>query len=329
MQLKKLILAVLMPILIFGCHLLLSTPVKAAGWWSPTNTTINLPTVLEIKHRPAVGDVLWTSAVTESNLRDGATSTSAFSGKFNNASLSSYGNNVYETGVKGIGFRFRGIAKVPRGTFTYYFGTDSEKTYWAGGCAHCSYLQQVYLELIATSDSPDSGVIDLSDIGANLAFHKVNSGDIRETWWIDVTGSSSVNTGACILNNYDNVVDFGTVSTRDLARTGPSNRIENFSISINCNYPEKTPAVTFEGTTSDVYSDVFVNSTSGYGYAENVGFEILMNGKTVTPGRPVSLGKINTVATTGYTFTARLFRLPGLLSEGSLDVPVTFTLSYE
>ncbi|MCH0581428.1 fimbrial protein [Escherichia coli] len=308
-------------------QLIFSASVGAMGRFSPTNTQIPLPPVLDITHKPAIGEVLWTSDATETKLWDGYSTHNSFVGAFNNATLSSYGNNVYETGVKGIGFRFRALIRTPATSFTYFFGTNSEVLYWKGS-GDDKYIQKVYLELIATLDSPDTGVIDLSHVGASLKFN-YKPGDAKGIWWIDVTGSTSVNTGACTLNNYENVVDFGTVSTRDLARIGKSNRTENFSISLSCNNPEKTPAVTFEGTTSDVYSDVFVNSISGDGYAENVGFEILMNGKTVTPGRPVSLGKINTAATTDYTFTARLFRLPGLLSEGSLDVPVTFTLSYE
>jgi len=90
--------------------------------------------------------------------------------------------------------------------------------------------------------------------------------------------------------------------------------------------------ITFEADTDNNYPSVFTNPRRD-GYAENVGVQIKKDNTIVTPGVPFYLETRDISQWTGnkikYSFSAQLFALAGTKVPGVIDIPVTFTFSYE
>lgn len=138
--------------------------------------------------------------------------------------------------------------------------------------------------------------------------------------------SFSVARAGCAVNSYDSTVSLGRVSASQLNVTGATANETDFNIAITCQSTSLAPAISFEGDTDPVYVNVFSNPT-GATHASGVGIGLEYEGDAITPGTPVALNVLNT-AMTNYTFSANYVRTGALIS-GNIEVPVTFTMTYE
>ena len=135
--------------------------------------------------------------------------------------------------------------------------------------------------------------------------------------------------GTCWVNTWDSEVDFGELALKELRETGSTSDEQGFSINASCGITERTPSITFEGATDSVYTTVFTNQDDE-GYAGGVGIQLLRDNTVITPGEEVNLGQITAASTpTDYLFSSRVFSLSGQTTEGIIDIPVVFTLTYE
>ncbi|AWF38156.1 fimbrial family protein [Klebsiella oxytoca] len=139
--------------------------------------------------------------------------------------------------------------------------------------------------------------------------------------------SFNVNIGSCRVNSWDKEVDFGAVRTRTLKVAGSTGKEASFNINLYCSSAKRIPSITFEGRTDSAYTTVFTNP-SGDEYAQGVGVQLLKDGNVITPGEKVSL-KVLYAGLKDYEFSSRVFRLNRELTVGAIDVPVTFTMTYE
>lgn len=136
----------------------------------------------------------------------------------------------------------------------------------------------------------------------------------------------TVTVPTCSINDYDQSVSLGKVSSSALNSIGSTANATDFNISMTCENVALTPSLTFEGSTDSTYVNVFSNQT-GATYASGVGVSLTFDGNIVTPGQTVALSSGST-AMQNYTFSANYVRT-GALSLGAIEIPVTFTMTYQ
>ncbi|WP_448868806.1 fimbrial protein [Enterobacter ludwigii] len=159
-----------------------------------------------------------------------------------------------------------------------------------------------------------------------LFLFRISTADGKEIMSV-YTNPFHVTNGTCRTNTYDNVVDFGELSMQSLKSPGATSKVVNFNINVSCGSSDIEPSIAFGGDTDSQNTNVFINS-SGEGYSRGVGIQILRGNEVLIPGQELPLGG-GSVAEIDYEFRGRVFRLNDELTEGRLDVPVTFSLTYQ
>ncbi|EHN6806794.1 fimbrial protein [Salmonella enterica] len=298
-----------------------------AGIFSPTSATITLPTAIEIPANAAVGTVIYTSDAAQTNMKDTITSSSSFVSYYQTSPvISSYGNDVYQTGVKGLGFRLRSVYSTPStDNIQTYFNSDTRRYKWAGSATY--YPQAIYLELVVTG-TVASGSFNLSNHTARLRFNF--TGRIpNETFIVNFSSNNTtVTTSSCETTTYDKSVELGTMYTQKLTGIGTTSPPVEFSIGITCSSVSLTPAITFRGKADPGISTVFANTETGTSAAKGVGIQLLYNNTTIVPDSTISLGGAKSTSEKTYIFKARMYQTLNPAFAGSLTAPVTFTLDY-
>lgn len=234
-----------------------------------------------------------------------------------------------------------------------YFRSTKTSGYWqypdphSGGST--TYTVDEIYKMNGLSFSERSGLISWKDIiisgGYNIniymvkSTYSVGSGTLPSGLLGTITAGSlellninfartDIISSSCEVSDAPPQVPLGTSYPQRFNSPGDTQNETKFSITISCNHDAVSPTIMFDGNTSSTYPTVFVN-TSGDGYAENVGVQLLKNSSVITPKTNISLGKAMSTAPTVYDFNARLYRLSGNVTLGAVDVPVTFTISYE
>jgi len=139
-------------------------------------------------------------------------------------------------------------------------------------------------------------------------------------------GVININVPACSINTYDKQVRLGKVNKSALNTIGSTANATDFNISMTCGGIALKPYLTFEGETDSTYVDVFSNPV-GATYARGVGVRLMYDKNIIIPGMSVALTPSST-AMQNYTFSANYVRV-GALSSGAIEIPVTFTMTYE
>lgn len=183
-------------------------------------------------------------------------------------------------------------------------------------------IRPVTLSLIKTANIIGSGTVP-----AGTLFNVQETGSGFDIFYYNISAFNVIS-GACEVSDYPTEVSLGSAYSQRFRNPGDTQNETEFSISLTCNSSTLSPTMTFEGATDSIYPTVFSNP-SGDSYAENVGVQLLSNGSVITPGASVSLGQVGTTSVMPYGFSARLFRTGNAITAGSVDVPVTFTISYE
>ncbi|MFP1746133.1 fimbrial protein [Lonsdalea quercina] len=303
--------------------------VSAEGVYDPTSSTITLPSSLVIPANTEIGTIVYTSDAISTSMKDGKSSTSAFASEYaTSPTLSSYGNNVYETGITGLGFRLRGVFQTPAqsGIEQYYSVSTAQPSYYWLGSQTTSYEQYTYLELVVIGNSVESGSLDLSGVTARLRFNYDSTNSSSEsTWLIYLSGTTEVTSASCEVNTYDTSVDLGTMYTQNLKAAGSTSNTTDFTINLTCS-SSLVPNITFSGTVDSNNNNIFANDS---GTATGVGIQLLYDNIAITPDTAVSLGTVTSTSATDYDFKARLYQTTNTVTAGSVDTTVNFTLEYE
>lgn len=309
-----------------GMLILFPSLALASGDWNPTKSTINLPANLEVPENTPVDQVIWTSTAVTSGLRDGDSSTSAICGTLAGMGTT-YGNNIYATGISGIGVRLRAVLTSSSWTgLTYYLtepGTCTDKISWTGSQTKY-YTQTVYLELVRIAGQIGSGSLNFSNISATLKFN-CPAGVCLDLWTISIAGTLGVKTSSCAVNTYDKSVDLGTNFTQRLKAVGTTSNDTNFVINMSCTSTNLTPSITFTGSASDVQNKVFANDS---GSAKGVGVQLLYGNNIITPDLKLSLGSAQTTLLTDYNFKARIYQTENIVTAGNINATIIFTMDY-
>ena len=309
--------------------MLSSKDIFAVGVYSPSSIIFALPDTLVIRANTPAGTVVYTSPSKYTGMRDGATTTSSFDTIYtSNPILSTYGNNIYETGLEGVGFRIRGQFQTPSSqTITQYWGADTNPTYYWLGDSNNPTNQYFYLELVTTTGHAVSGTIDLSSVIAQLTFNYGTAGPSTSNSLVTLTisGTTSVTANSCEINTYDSSVDLGTFYIQQLKGKGTTTGSQNFQINMTCSELSLVPSVTFSGV-ADSSGLAFGNDS---GDATGVGVQLSYENNVIIPDQKIKLVTPTTTTPTDYTFKAALYQTEDSVTVGSLDSNVTFILEYE
>ncbi|HBV2141019.1 TPA: fimbrial protein [Klebsiella variicola] len=297
----------------------------AAGYFYPYYSHITLPATIDIPNMTSPGQVLWTSARINTTLRDGVTSRSRFSTRVNGGILSTYGNNVYETGVKGIGFRIVGNFKTPLTSLNMIFGEESDLYDWPGDQS-LFVTQEAYLELVSTSDAIESGTINLSNIYGRVAFN-YQDGD-RQQWNIRITGTPVVKR-ACGIINTTISVPMGEI--KKLSFNGPGTwpgdaNTRKFAISLNCDVGARIN-LKIDGDIQNAEQGI-VNISEGDNSASGIGIQLLFNNKPIILSNQIDIGKATNNVNYSIPLQARYYQIREKITPGKANAIATFTLTY-
>lgn len=312
--------------LIFLC--LSASTAFAAGKFSVNNSTITLPKSLTIPANTAAGTVVWTSDYVTSDLKS-TTGSYAFSSTYMTTPTSSgYGENIFATGVPGLGFRLTGLFKTPsNSSINQVFCSSCREPEYAWSDASAALTQKAALQLIVTG-TLGAGTVNITTHRGRLRYNLTNGIDATQSWNIGFAGTTSVTTSSCTVGTYDTLVDLGTVYTQAFKSVGTTSTSVDFSIGITCNSTSLAPTITFSGTKDTNVSTVFANTKTGNGVATGVGVQLLYNNTAIVPDSAISLGVATSTSEKVYTFNARMYQTLSSASAGSLTAPVTFTLDY-
>lgn len=299
----------------------------AAGVFNPNASTITLPATIDIPNTTSVGQILWTSNRIHTLLTDSATSTSRFSTGVIGGNLSTYGNNVFETGVKGVGFRIVGEFRTPLTSLKMYFGELSDAFQWPGNSQ--SYRQEAYLELVSTSDTIESGSIDLSNILATLSFNLNNQGAINQRWQINITGKPVVKR-VCFINNIPISVPMGSINKQSFNGLGtwPGDaNTKNFSISLNCNTGARIN-LQINGDVQNAEQGI-INISERNSSASGIGIQLLFNNNPVKLSDKISIGQVTNNTNYNIPLQARYYQIKDTITPGTVNAIASFTLTYD
>lgn len=301
----------------------------AAGTFSVNRSTITLPDSLTIPANTAAGTVVWTSDYVTSDLTVTPTGSYAFSAGYTTTPTSSgYGENIFATGVAGLGFRLIGLFQTPsNSSISQVFCVSCTQPNYAWNNKSAALTQKAALQLIVTG-ALESGTINITTYQGRLNYNLTWSSAAAQTWAIGFAGTTSVTAPSCTVGTYDTSVDLGTAYTQVFKSVGTTSSAVDFSIGITCSSTSLTPTITFSGTKDANVSTVFANTQTGSGAATGVGVQLLYNNTAIVPDSAISLGVATSTGEKVYTFNARMYQTLSSASAGSLTAPVTFTLDY-
>lgn len=132
--------------------------------------------------------------------------------------------------------------------------------------------------------------------------------------------------GECSVESYTESVDFGKVSTTDFTVVESETEPQYFTITISCTDTDTLPSLTFSGEIDSSYAWGFANTG---GSAEGIAARLIYSGNTIRPNEVTPLTNVTTAdEAQTFTFGSRL-RRTGDMVKGTIEIPITFTLSYE
>ena len=132
--------------------------------------------------------------------------------------------------------------------------------------------------------------------------------------------------GECSVTTYTESVDYGILQISDFPTVGDDTASHTFTMGISCTDTGTQPYVSFEGEVDSTEPSYFANTG---GTAQGIAIRLLYAYQTIIPGAETPLVNVTTAGQTQtYTFGSRLVRT-GDLVKGTIEIPVTFTLSFE
>lgn len=300
----------------------------AAGMWSVENSSIALPSNLKIKQNVPVGTVLWSSPYVNSGLKDDESNSwyARMSIKLNNNSQTLVSDNIYNTGIDGVGFRFKVALNSANFQNRTVYAPSTTDMSWNPSSQ--SYAQGVSLELVATSATTRSGRISLPQT-VTFMFNCTISGkpfSCYNYWTVRVTGVTNVSSVSCTVGDYNSAVSLGTVYTHKMKSVGSRYNGRYFEINMSCDNASLTPLMTFNGDADLTNSELFKNSGSAKGVAV-----LIINrfdAKQIIPGKQFKLANPLVIKNTNYKFNAYLYQTQEKVSAGTVETLVNFTLDY-
>lgn len=242
-----------------------------------------------------------------------------FSMRYNNATLSSYGNHVYNTNISGIGIRFssNNYFENPANTFSY----NAQTSYvdWYGG----------KIELVVTGPV-SSGALTPGVIG--VVTLQGSDGVYRDGLTTQLT-SGTINALACSITTPQLTFPIGDISASAFGTaigTTPTGAQNTQNLGLACT-PGTNISVSLGGIQNPNSSNTSVMALTGQGMtgtAKGVGVQLLYNGTPLVLNSRLLL-KQSSGGQETLPLTARYYQTLTTVESGSANASATLNLTYQ
>jgi len=242
-----------------------------------------------------------------------------FSMRYNNATLSSYGNHVYNTNISGIGIRFssNNYFENPANTFSY----NAQTSYvdWFGG----------KIELVVTGPV-SSGALTPGVIG--VVTLQGNDGIYRDGLTTQLT-SGTINALACSITTPQLTFPIGDISASAFGTTigtTPTGAQNTQNLGLTCT-PGTNINVSLSGIQNPDSANTSVMALTGQGTAgtaKGVGVQLLYNGTPLVLNSRLLL-KQSSGGQETLPLTARYYQTLTSVESGAANASATLNLTYQ
>lgn len=242
-----------------------------------------------------------------------------FSMRYNNATLSSYGNHVYNTNISGMGIRFssNNYFENPANTFSY----NAQTSYvdWYGG----------KIELVVTGPV-SSGALTPGVIG--VVTLQGSDGVYRDGLTTQLT-SGTINALACSITTPQLTFPIGDISASAFGTaigTTPTGAQNTQNLGLACT-PGTNISVSLGGIQNPDSSNTSVMALTGQGMtgtAKGVGVQLLYNGTPLVLNSRLLL-KQSSGGQETLPLTARYYQTLTSVESGAANASATLNLTYQ
>jgi type 1 fimbria pilin len=288
---------------------------------TPQISTLSVGTI-NVQRDAPVGTVVFSGAA--SNTGSYLTGCSnplmlGFSMRYNNATLSSYGNHVYNTNISGMGIRFssNNYFENPANTFSY----NAQTSYvdWYGG----------KIELVVTGPV-SSGALTPGVIG--VVTLQGNDGVYRDGLTTQLT-SGTINALACSITTPQLTFPIGDISASAFGTaigTTPTGAQNTQNLGLTCT-PGTNISVSLGGIQNPDSSNTSVMALTGQGMtgtAKGVGVQLLYNGTPLVLNSRLLL-KQSSGGEDTMPLTVRYYQTLTSVESGAANASATLNLTYQ
>ncbi|NJQ21272.1 fimbrial protein [Pantoea sp. LS15] len=296
--------------------------------WAGTCTTIvpQLSTLsvgtINVQRDAPVGTVIFSGAATTTgSYLTGCTNPLmlGFSMRYNNATLSNYGNHVYNTNISGIGIRFSSNAYFENPSNTFSYNAQTSYVDWYGG----------RIELVVTGPV-SSGALAPGVIG--VVTIQGSDGVYRDGLPTQLT-SGTINSLACTINTPQMTFAIGDVPASAFnggVGTTPAGAQNTQNLGLNCSAGANIN-VSLSGIQNPDSANTSVMALTGQGNtgtAKGVGVQLLYNGAPLVMNSRLLL-KQSAGGQETLPLTARYYQTLTNVESGSANASATLNLTYQ
>ncbi|HDR2790890.1 MULTISPECIES: fimbrial protein [Enterobacter] len=242
-----------------------------------------------------------------------------FSMRYNNATLSNYGNHVYNTNVSGIGIRLSSNAYFENPSNTFSYNAQTSFVEWYGG----------WVELVVTGPV-SSGALTPGAIG--VVTLQGSDGVYRDGLTVQLTGGT-INALACSITTPQLTFPIGDISASafgSVVGTTPTVAQNTQNLGVNCS-PGTNIMVSLSGIQNPDGANTSVMALTGQGNpgtAKGIGVQLLYNGTPLALNSRLLL-KQSSGGQETLPLTARYYQTLTSVESGSANASATLNLTYQ
>ncbi|MEH0885554.1 fimbrial protein [Enterobacter sp. UNJFSC 003] len=287
----------------------------------PQVSTLSVGT-LNVQRDAPVGTVIFSAAASNTgSYLTGCTNPLmlGFSMRYNNATLSSYGNHVYNTNVSGIGIRFSSNAYFENPSNTFSYSAQTSYVDWYGG----------RVELVITGPVT-SGALTPGVIG--VVTLQGSDGVYRDGVSTQLAGGI-INALACSVTTTQLTFPIGDIPTSSFGTvvgTTPPGAQSTQNLGLSCS-PGTNISVSLSGIQNPDSANTSVIALTGQGNsgaAKGVGVQLLYNGTPLNMNGRLLL-KQSAGGQETFPFTTRYYQTLSSVESGAANASATLNVTYQ
>lgn len=288
---------------------------------TPQVSTLSVGTI-NVQRDAPVGTVVFSGAATYTGSYLTGCSNPlmlGFSMRYNNATLSSYGNHVYNTNISGIGIRFSSNNYFENPTNTFSYNAQTSYVDWYGG----------RVELVVTGQV-SSGALTPGVIG--VVTLQGGDGVYRDGLTTQLT-SGTINALACSITTPQLTFPIGDISASAFGTaigTTPTGAQNTQNLGLTCT-PGTNISVSLGGIQNPDSTNTSVMALTGQGMtgtAKGVGVQLLYNGTPLVLNSRLLL-KQSSGGLETLPLTARYYQTLTSVESGAANASATLNLTYQ
>lgn len=222
--------------------------------------------------------------------------------------LSSYGNNVFNTNIPGVGIRISS----PSSAIPFNSNYTANQSF---------YLLPRTVELIKTSSGGvGAGVLTVGDIAINYA-----QPDPSYHALLSLSGTNTIVPVACSVNNTVINVSLDDAVIADFKGVGSTAKPKDFNIGLNCDAGTNVK-LTLDGNSAGPAGVLSLNA--GEHQASGIGIQVLNGTTPVVLGNQLDLGTAGKTGDMQIPLVAQYYQTDASIVAGLTNATATFTMVY-